>query len=266
MSPDEGAELLPPAGDDRYDASGKSPERIAEDIVATRAELGAILTALERRLTPQQFLEKGMDMLKDTIEGGGGGLGDMLRRHPVPLALIGMGIGWIIVAATGRGGQDDAGAPYPTAPAGIAHAREKAGEAMDRAQQAVSETAEHARDGVKTAWQQAEDFAQAAADRLTRPRRRVGELLTDHPLAFGALGLLAGVATALLLPKSAAEQRLIGPAGDELRHQAADLGRGAMARARHVAERTLGAAKDAVTAAAGEAAEAVGTGGEEKPG
>jgi hypothetical protein len=234
-----------------------SPESIAAEIEATREELGAILAALERRLAPQQLLERGLDMLKETMDGSDGGLGETLRRHPLPLVLIGMGVGWIAFAASTRGQPGEAvretARRYPTDLAGYAHAREKAGEAMDRAQQAVSDAAGRARHGAETAWRQASAIAEQAADRVTRPRRRVGELMADYPLAFGALGLLAGAAAAFLLPRSAAEERWAGSAGAELRHRAADVGGEAVARARHVTERTLDAAQEA----AGEAVEKV---------
>jgi Protein of unknown function (DUF3618) len=251
MSAGATAALLPPA--DGYDATGKSPDSIAADIAATRVELGVILDALEHRLALRQLLERGMDMVKDTMSGEGGGLGDVLRDHPVPLALIGMGVGWLAIAASGRARPEAAGGSYPTAPATFAHAREKTGEAMDQAQQAVSDTVEEAQAAGRSAWRQASHFAEEAAERFVGPRRRAGTLMVEHPLAFGALGLLAGVAVAMLLPRSAVEERLTGPAGAELRQRAASLGRGAMARAQHVAERTLDVAK----AAAGAAADAV---------
>lgn len=250
MSETEVAALLPPPRADGYDGAGKSPEVIAADIEETRAELGIILDALEHRLALRQIMERGMDMLKDTISGDAGGIGEMLREHPVPLALIGLGVGWLAVAATGRATSGD---QYPTVSGGFAHAREKAGEAMDQAQQAVSGTADQARQAGKSAWQQASSFAEQAAERITAPRRRAGSLMAEHPLAFGALGLLAGVTVALLLPKSATEERLIGPARSQLRDQAASLGRSAAARAQDVAERTVEAAK----AAAGAAAESI---------
>lgn len=92
-------------GDGGYDGSGKSPGEIEEDIGETRAELGEILDELERKLAPRHLLERGVDMLKDSMSGGdAGGIGDTLRRHPVPLALIGIGIGWMAISATtGRG-------------------------------------------------------------------------------------------------------------------------------------------------------------------
>src|SRR6266446_9378308 len=98
--------LLPaPVGivDGGYDASGKSPDEIEHDIAQTRAQLGEILDELEHKLAPRHLLERGVDMLKDTMSGDGGGLGETLRNHPVPLALVGIGVGWMVMSMTGRG-------------------------------------------------------------------------------------------------------------------------------------------------------------------
>jgi hypothetical protein len=72
----------------------------------------------------------------------------------------------------------------------------------------------------------------------------------------GALGLVAGAVVAALLPRSDAEERLVGPAGEQLRDGAANLGREAAERAQQVAERTVDAATDAVRQALNEAGDA----------
>ncbi len=303
-----GGEIIPPqpaapegAG---YDSSGKSPQQIENDIVETRAQLGELLDELERRLAPRQLLEKGVDMLKDTMSGDGGRLGETLRSHPVPLALIGIGVGWMLMAGTagrtrlGEYGSDlrdrvsgalqDAGAragefagqikdkvtgaaraapsspPYPTESSGYAYARQKSGEAMDRAQQAaqsagsaVQDKMRQAQDAGKAAWRRASDYAQTAGDRLSGARDRFSELIEDHPLAVGALGFLAGTVIAMMLPRTETEERYIGPTSQQLRDQAASLGSEAVDRAQHVAERTVDAAVDAVKEAVNEASDAM---------
>jgi hypothetical protein len=280
------------AGDGGYDSSGKSLDDIEEDIVRTRGQLGAILDELERQLAPRHLLERGVDMLKGTMSGEGSGLGGSLRRHPVPLALLGVGVGWMVMSLSGRGGRlgervsgvlQDAGqragalagqmrekvagstssaaaesapAPYPTESAGYAYARQKSGEAMGRAQDAVQDTARWAQDAGSAAWEQASDAAGKAGDTLHDAGDRLTRLVEDHPLAMGALGLLAGSVIAALLPRSDAEERLVGPASAQLRNGAASLGREAVERAQQVAERTVDAAIEAVRAAVNEAGDA----------
>ncbi len=70
---------------------------------------------------------------------------------------------------------------------------------------------------------------------------------------LGVLGFLAGVGVALALPRSAAEERQIGPVGEWLREQAASLGREAVERAQHAAERTVDAAAEVLRNAIGDA-------------
>ena len=272
------------AGDAAYDATGKSAEEIEQDIAETRGQLGALLDAIEHQLAPRHLLDRGMDMLKDTMGGSGeGGLADSLRRHPVPLALLGVGLGWIAVSMTGRSGRlgarasgalhdagDRAGAlaaqardkvagmtlgeaaesmpgPYPgAAPADYAYARQKSGAAMAEAPGAVRDKMERAQAAGSAALAQAGDYVGRAGEKLHDARDGLTRLIEDHPIAVGALGLVAGAVMAALLPRSAAEERLVGSAGEQLRDGAAALGREAAERAQQVAERTVDAATDAV--------------------
>jgi gas vesicle protein len=296
----EAPELLPP-DDGRYDATGKSPEQIEADLAKTRAGIGEILDAIERRLAPRHLLGKGIDMVKDTMSRDDGGLGDMLRSHPVPLALIGMGVGWLLTSSTARGrlaeyggavkervagathtasgragelagqlrhkmadwrgaAESSAAARYPTESAGYAYARQKSGEALDKASDAVAEaggklgdTIERGKQAGAAAWEQARSHAKDTGPHFSRVDDRFSDLMQEHPLAVGALSFLAGAVIALLLPKSGVEERAAGDSGDALREHAADLGRTAAERARDVAERTADAAADVVNEAAGQA-------------
>jgi hypothetical protein len=242
-----------------YDASGKSAADIEHDITETRAELGVVLDALEKRLAPRYLLEQGMDTLRDTMNGNGGGIiGETLRGHPVPLALIGAGIGWLLVAGTAgdrparlsrRVGDRVAGEarqaagkardlasgmiahaePAPAEPA-FASGEELAGYAHARTKPLVSAAAEGA---VKTAGRARDGFARA---------------VEDYPLALGILGLMAGAALAMMLPRSGIEERWIGPArerADARRSKAVD-------RAQQVAGRAIDAAGDAIKPAKSE--------------
>jgi hypothetical protein len=286
MSADRERNDLPtPAatGDAAYDAAGKSPDQIEQDIAETRGQLGAILDALEHQLAPRRLLDRGVDMLKDTMSGAGGGSGvaDSLRRHPVPLALVGVGLGWMAVSMTGRGrlGERMSGAlhnsgrragqlagqvrdkvagmtlgeasestlgSYPMGEArDYAFAREKSGEPSAGAGGAMRDKMERAQSAGSAALAQASGYVGSAGDRLHDARDGLSRLIEEHPIAVGALGLLAGAVMAALLPRSDAEERLVGPAGEQLRDRAAGLGRQAAERAQQVAERTVDAATDA---------------------
>jgi hypothetical protein len=207
MNDDES--LVDAALDAAYDSRGKSAAQIEGDIDTTRAELAAVLGALEQRFAPRQLLERGLTMVSETL--GGGVIGDTLRGNPVPLALIGAGIGWLLVAgATGEASAPsaapaepaDESGPDPLYPAGedftgYAYARTKsaiadAAAAVDSASDAVAETIAQTKDGV-------------------------ARIVDKYPLALGLLGLLAGAALALSLPQSRKERGLVNGIGRSLR-------------------------------------------------
>jgi hypothetical protein len=164
------------------DGRGKSVAEIEREIDRTRAELGAVLGAIERQIGPRQLLERGADMLKETLGGGGGMVGETMRNHPLPLALIGAGLGWLLVEATAGSGTE-----------GIA-----ASSAAD---------GEYAYARTKTPMGDAAGGVDGAPSR-TRDRIRRG--IEENPLALGVIGLLAGAALGLLLPKTKVEERWLG--------------------------------------------------------
>ena len=203
-----------------YDARGKDAAAIEHDIANTRAELGAVIDALEQRLAPRHLVEKGMEMVKDTLEGKDGALGATLRAHPVPLALIGAGVGWFLVAGTAGGSFARRAARQLGESAG-SHAGAAADEAADTEPfEAGEELAGYAYARTKPRLAAAADAAGKAA---AGARGAVGRAIDDNPLAFALLGLFAGAAVGLLLPQSRIEERAVGRAGARIRGEAAAL-------------------------------------------
>jgi hypothetical protein len=197
---------------------GKTPSQIEADIAGARAELGETIGALERKLAPRRLLASGVDALTNAISQN-------LRSQPMPLALVGLGIGWLLMPQetkpsplrAAQAAEPSADSPY---------AREKSAAAMQRARMALDDP----------------------GSPLTRPR---GGVMDQRPLALGVLGLLAGAAVALMLPRSKTEECLIRTAGDRLREETADLGREAGER---VADRAIDAAVETLRHAINDAA------------
>jgi hypothetical protein len=226
------------------DAAGNTPLQIEVDIAATRVELGEILGALERKLAPRQLLESGVDMLTHAISVKSRRISQSLRTRPLPLALVGLSIGWVLLFQGTRPRPSQAAHEADQRPFELAE--DVRGAMAEKA--AVPESTDDA-----DAWEKA-----AATDKAwmvtpngtrsapNRPRGRVSGLMDQRPLALGVLGLLAGTAVALMLPRSAAEDRLIGPAGKRLREDVASFGREAVDRAQHIAEHTVDAAAEIV--------------------
>jgi hypothetical protein len=78
----------------------RSVEAIEADIMRRRAELGRTVDTLRARLTPAQLLTRGVDMIHDVTKDARDRLIDTAKRHPVQIALIGLGLGWLIWSET----------------------------------------------------------------------------------------------------------------------------------------------------------------------
>ena len=239
-----------------HDSVRESSSQIEGEIAATRAKLSETLGALERRLAPRQLLGSGVDMLKDVIIVESSRFNKSLRGQPLPLALIVVCVGWLLVSQRTR----------PRAPLASHRAdewaRELAGEARgsvaDRTS-AISDSSDYAAsqksgDAMGKPWVVTPKGARSAP---SQPGHRVSGLIDQRPLAFGVLGILVGATVALMLPRSAAEERVIGPAGERLREEAANLGREAIERVHHVAESAADAAAEAARHAINGAGESI---------
>lgn len=90
----------------------RSSTEIRRDIERTRAELDDTVDALERRLSPGQLVDEAWQLFRRE----GRGAGDIVRDHPVPLALMGLGVAWLAVerATNHDSGREDA--RYRTTP------------------------------------------------------------------------------------------------------------------------------------------------------
>jgi hypothetical protein len=83
----------------------RSADEIRREIERTRADMDETVDALGERLSPGRIVDELWARLR---QGDGlSGVGDMVREHPIPLALMGLGIGWLAVErATGDGGRE----------------------------------------------------------------------------------------------------------------------------------------------------------------
>lgn len=79
-------------------AGSAGTDSIERDLEHTRARLDATLDALQQKLSPGQMVDQAMNWFK---EGNGAdfgrNLGRNVRDNPIPVALIGIGLGWLMV-------------------------------------------------------------------------------------------------------------------------------------------------------------------------
>ncbi len=80
------------------------PDAIERDLQATRSRLDTRLSELARRLSPGQIMDEGLDFLR-TREGVDftRNLSVAVRERPIPVALVGVGLAWLIAGPRDHG-------------------------------------------------------------------------------------------------------------------------------------------------------------------
>lgn len=99
--------------------------------------------------------------------------------------------------------------------------RQKAGEVLGQVRETASEWTEQAREKTHELTEGAREQAEWIGQKLQDQTRYIIE---EQPLALAALGIAIGAAIGATLPRTREEDRLMGPARDELLHRADETG------------------------------------------
>ncbi len=232
----------------------RNPEEILAEIERTRSDMDHTLNTIERRLTPGQLFDQGLDYLRHS--GGqqfASNLGRTVRDNPVPVVLMGIGIAWLMAsnsrgaAATGDGSlsshrlSERAGEVRQWTSNTGAAAKER----LSGAAQSLADTAQSARERlsqtVRSTREQWNRTAEGARHQIDRARGSYDRVVREQPLALAAVGVAVGALAAALAPRTQAEDEIMGGAAESVKAQLREAG-----------ERGMERAKDAVTAATNE--------------
>jgi hypothetical protein len=89
----------------------KSPEDVQREVRQSRAEVEENLEAIQERLAPGQLFEQAVDYMRSS--NGSDFLRNLsatIRDNPVPVALVGTGLAWLMLSGSrsrGRGYYDE---------------------------------------------------------------------------------------------------------------------------------------------------------------
>jgi Protein of unknown function (DUF3618) len=198
-------------------ASRRSMIEIEDEIGRIRDELDLTLDALATELAPKHLVERAANMVKRSLKKEGA-LGRAVRADPVPLALIGLGVAWLVAENTGLLGS--------TAPG--RGARPPAADPADGGPFECS--GEHT-----------EKISHRSA-RACSAGRRLTDGIKRNPLLFGLAGIICGAVVALLLPSSHREREVVAQAREDLWDKAEELGHRTAEGVRAMARTSSGAA------------------------
>ncbi|CAA9473631.1 MAG: hypothetical protein AVDCRST_MAG02-4276 [uncultured Rubrobacteraceae bacterium] len=250
------------------------------EIERTRADMSETVDAIQERLSPQNLKDQAKDRVKEATVGRArearSGVVDTVRSNPLPAALTGIGLGWLLMSARQQNQaqphyRDDVSryrtptneyAPvareYPLDDGYEGNDSSSAGEALGRARDRVGETATQAQDkagdlagrakgGASDLGSQTREKAGQLGSRARQQAGRAGSgfqrMLHENPLTVGALAIGAGAAIGLAIPETAKEHEVMGEARDTVVEKAQEKAQDAQQRVQRVAEEAQGAAQ-----------------------
>jgi len=83
----------------REHIDNRRPEEIESDIERTRADFSSTIEAIQNKLTPSELMDQAVDYALSTTPGAfSANLVNSVRDNPIPVALIGVGIAWLMAA------------------------------------------------------------------------------------------------------------------------------------------------------------------------
>lgn len=152
---------------------------------------------------------------------------DVIRENPVPIALIGVGVGWLV--ASNRSGRSRSASQRGAAYGMVARGRNAVGELAGAAQHTAGDLVERGRNAAGYVTEHAHGQAERAKDSFE-------SAISENPLVVGAVALAAGAIVAALIPHTDAENRLMGEARDTFVESAQGAAQEALAQVREKTE------------------------------
>ncbi len=249
------------------------------EIERTRADMSETVDAIQERLSPQNLKEQAKDRVKEATVGRArearAGVVETVRANPLPAALTGIGLGWLLMSARQQGSaqpryRDDAYRyrtptneyarevdEYPVAPKYLPQEGSEgtsAGDLAGRARDRVGETATHAQDKAGDLAGRAQDKAgdlgsrasqlgSQARHQASRAGSGLQRMLNENPLTVGALAVGAGAAIGLAIPETSKEHEVMGEARDTVVEKAQEKAQEVQQSVQRVAEEAQGAAQ-----------------------
>jgi ElaB/YqjD/DUF883 family membrane-anchored ribosome-binding protein len=204
-----------------------------QEIQHIRDEMGHTIETIQERVSPQHLVDQAREAVGEVMQGAAADVADVaknardsaasagsaawntVREHPIPVALAGLGLGWLL---TRRPQAQQAGQR-------LSEVREQIAGPVTSAVSQVQETGQQ--------------IGSQAATQLNRAGGQVQQTLRDNPLAVGAAALAIGAVVGLAVPQTQQEHRLMGPTRDQLVAKAQNT-------AHEVAERAQSAAQETV--------------------
>jgi ElaB/YqjD/DUF883 family membrane-anchored ribosome-binding protein len=225
-------------------AHGRSPEEIEREIEATRDRMSRDIDELGERLSPSNLKRQAKDAIAGKAQDTGSWMMDFIQENTSLVAAMGLGAVWLIRQRNRSEISGDRMArfaytgPERRRPGIVGKIADRASEVGHTVRDTVSSAASAVGERASDLGTQAGELTQLARERVgelgggVRRRARdlgytakyrgrearggLARLTEENPLAVAAGVAVLGLACGLLVPETEREQRLMGPARDDL--------------------------------------------------
>jgi len=189
-------------------------EESLRDVLASRQRIAQKAAIVRQQLTARELARPLTDPLKERLSGGGEKLYDAFRENPVPLGLVGIGLGWLIL-------RDVGGVRPPTAEG-------KAGEGpsiAERAKGTIGRVKDKVRGMKEKIGRKKEGLSESAEEAGRGISDWFATTLDENPLLLAVGALAVGLALGVSLPPTKVEERIDGTIGERIAEKVLDKGK-----------------------------------------
>lgn len=224
------------------DKDTRDPADLERNADQIRADMGRTLDALERKLSPEQLIDRSLGYFR---EHGGElrqTLGATMRNNPVPIVLTLAGVTWLVASSYNKRQPPGQDLQSRFARSGVGQKLQaRASSARDRVRSAADSARQRFSRG--EAGGEYEDYGSAygtsssgrvsgalhsardnARTRAQQAQERIYTMLDDQPLVLGALAVAVGAIIGTAIPSTQYENRMLGRARDRTLTKAQQLG------------------------------------------
>lgn len=233
----------------------KNAARIEANIERTRAEMDETLDALQEKFSPGKLIDQALSYF-NSQDGNGNefvdNLNQTIKQNPIPTALVGIGLGWLMLSGKEQSSYQSYAAGtntrYSSANSDSGSLQDKATALKKTAQEKTSALKDQAQaklDTVSDHLSEAGDSAQQRLNQgLEQARGSYEYVMREQPLVLVGMGLALGAALGAGLPPTRKEDELLGETRDRLKDQAIASGGEQLEKVKSVANKAKQAAQE----------------------
>lgn len=233
-----------------------SPRELERELEDTRHEMNATLEEIAHRLSPNAIFNWATSYVqKGPPREFADNLAKDVRRNPLPVALTGIGIAWLMMGSRQRKPKES----YRSTSAKTEETREKAEAKAESARKRMEQTSQRLGESAERTRQRMQEMAASGrlwAVRASRTgsdlRDRSQQMMHEQPLVMGALGVAFGALIGAALPRMKGDSRM-EKAREKLSEKASETAGEATVRSAEKAEEAVKKAGESATSSIEEA-------------